>query len=94
MTGLFWHREGCRDLQQAVELRCRGTQISPSQEVCSFFNYGLFSFLSLLLVQVAGVYCAVLFQADKDICSCQYLAALSLCHFSFAVLTLLLVVPS
>lgn len=44
-------------------------------------------FLSLLLVQVAGVGCAVLlFQADKDICDCQYLAALSLCHFPFVVL--------
>lgn len=44
-------------------------------------------FLSLLLVQVAGILRAVLlFQADKDICNCQYLPALSLCHFSFVVL--------
>lgn len=53
-------------------------------------------FLSLLLVQLAGVLHAVLlFQTDKDICNCQYQPALSLCHFSFVVLhRLLQVAPS
>lgn len=73
-------------------------QVSSSLGACLSFNYVFFSFflLSLLLVQVAGVLRAVLlFQADKDICNCQYLPALSLCHFSFVVLhRLLQVSPS
>lgn len=68
-------------------------RVSSSLGACLSFNYAFFFFFFLtpLLVQVAGVLHAVLlFQADKDICNCQYPPALSLCHFSFVVLHRLL----